>query len=105
MTKKPINAFRKKRNHFVAKRKTPDQLNHRKKAVITPDIRKTATGNRGNFHPRNTDSVLRPLKNRISLKAKFQYKKYNSILIYICQVLFEKYFRKWKNIFCKFGMQ
>ena len=55
MTKKPINAFRKKRNHFIAKRKTPDQLNHRKNAAITPDIRKTAPGNRGNFHPRNTE--------------------------------------------------
>ncbi len=32
MTKKPINAFRKKRNLFTAKRKTPEQLNHRKKS-------------------------------------------------------------------------
>ena len=55
MAKKPINASRKKRNHFIAARKTPEQLNHRENAAITPDIRKTATGNRGNFHPRNTE--------------------------------------------------
>ena len=55
MTKKPINAFRKKRNPFTQKRKTPEQLDHRQNAAITPDIRKNATGNRGNFHPRNTE--------------------------------------------------
>jgi len=79
MTKKPINAFRKKRNHFTTKRKTPEQLNHRQNAAITPDIRKSATGIRGNFHPRKRNSALRSLKNRISLKAKFQYKNYNNI--------------------------
>ena len=58
MTKKPINIFRKKRNRFTTKRKTPEQLDHRKIATITPDIRKNATGNRGNFHPRKRNSVL-----------------------------------------------
>ena len=32
MTKKPINALRKKRNEIVAKRKTPAVSNHRKYA-------------------------------------------------------------------------
>ena len=102
MAKKPINAFRKKRNHLIAKRKTPEQLNHRKIAVIAPDIRKPATGNRGNFHPRNTEFCLFAFQNQLLLMAKFQYKNNNSIYICVCQVFFEKYFQKRKNIVLTF---
>ena len=78
MTKKPINAFRKKRNPFTQKRKTPEKLNHRKKRRSHPTYARLRRATAGTFTRETPNSVLRSLKNRISLKTKFQYKNYNS---------------------------
>ena len=63
MTKKPINAFRKKLNHFIAKRKTPEQLNHRKKAAIShPTYAKLRRATAGTFTRETLNSASSPFK-------------------------------------------
>ena len=62
MTKKPINAFRKKLNHFVVMRKTPEQLNHRKKRQSHPTYAKLRRATAGTFTRETLNSVLSHLK-------------------------------------------
>ena len=63
MTKKPINAFRKKRNHFIATRKTPEQLNRRKIAAIShPTYARLRWATVGTFTRETPNSASSPFK-------------------------------------------
>lgn len=79
MAKKPINASRKKRNHFIATRKTPEQLNRRKIAAIShPTYARMRRVTAGTFTRENEILSLRALK-AYFLMIKFQHRNYSSI--------------------------